>query len=62
MADVKVDMLNDIAPKVTVIVRIVGLKKWYIRLWVAKQLIRLASVITNMGVKFEEKPYYGADL
>lgn len=59
---VTLDISRDLAPRLELSVRIVGVKKWRIRLWVAKQLFRVAAWISNMGIKFEEKPWYGADL
>ena len=56
------DMTKDIAPKYLVTVRIVGIKKWLVRLWIAKQLLKLVSIVANMDIKFEDKPWYGADL
>lgn len=57
-----VDMTKDIAPQITMTIRLVGVKKWYVRLWIAKQLIKLAALIMNVGIKVEDKPWYGADL
>ena len=56
------DMIKDIAPKFVVTVKFVGLKKWRIRFWIARQLFRLGAMVSHMGIKFEDKPYYGADL
>lgn len=62
MAEVKVDITKDLAPKFTITVRIIGIKSFRIRLWIAKQLIKLATLIINTKVKFEKAPWYGADL
>jgi len=56
------DMTRDLAPKVIMTVKIVGMKKWYLRMWIATKLIKLGAMIMNVGIKFEEKPWYGADL
>ena len=56
------DMTKDVAPRFTVTIRLVGLKKWKVRLWVATKLIKLGALIMNVGIKFEDKPYHGADL
>ena len=58
----KLDMTEDMAPRIMVTIKVVGIKRWVIRLWVAKQLFKLAGRITNMGIKFEEQPWYSADL
>ena len=62
MAVVTLDMARDIAPHYLVTVRIVGIRKWSVRVWVATRLIKLVALIMNVGVKFEERPHYGADL
>ena len=56
------DMTRDIVPHFLVTVEIIGMRKWKARLWVAIQCFKLGSKIANMGIKFEDKPYYGADL
>ena len=52
------DMTRDLAPLLTMTVSIIGLKKWHLRFWFAIRLIRLAAIIMNVGIKFEEKPIY----
>ena len=56
------DMTKDLAPRLTMTVNIIGIKKWHIRMQIAVKLIKLAAMIMNVGLKFEDKPYYGADL
>lgn len=62
MAAVTVDMVKDIAPRCLITVNFVGEKKWYIRMWIAAKLFKLGAMIMNVGIKFEDKPWYGADL
>ena len=62
MAAVIVDMTKDVAPNYLVTVRFVGTKEWSIRLWATRQLLKLAVMIANMSIKFEDKPWYGTDL
>ena len=54
--------LNKEAHKITLRVKMVGQNKLTIKLWVAKQLIKLASYVAGMNVKFEQQPWYGSDL
>ena len=54
--------VNKIAPNITLTVKIVGQTKFIIKLWIARQLIKLASHVTGMNVKFEQRPWYGSDL
>lgn len=56
------DATKDIAPNYTMTIKVVGLKKFRLRLWMAKILFKIGARITNMGIKFEEQPWYGADL
>ena len=56
------DMTRDIAPRFEITVRIVGQKRWIFRLYIARQLLRLAACVANMGIKFEEKPYSASDI
>jgi len=56
------DMTKDLAPKCLMTVQIVGIKKWQMRMWMATRLIKLAAIIMNVGIKFEDKPWYGTDL
>lgn len=58
----KLDAMKDIAPNVTITVRIVNLKQLKIRLNIARWLIMLAGRVANMNIKFEDKPYYGTDI
>lgn len=62
MAEAVVDVVNDIAPNYMITVRVVGVNKWRVRLWVAGIFIRIAAKIANVGIKFEDKPFYSADL
>ena len=59
---VSLDATRDIASQYMVTVCIVGMREFHIRLWIAKQLLKLVAVIANTGIKFEQKPYYSADL
>lgn len=52
---------KDLAPNITVEVRIVGIKQWKARLWVAKQFLKIAARIANVNIKFENYLYSKAD-
>ena len=54
--------LNKEAHKITLTVKMVGQNKLTIKLWVARQLIKLASHVVGMNVKFEEQPWYKSDI
>ena len=56
------DVTNDLAPQCTITVRVVGINKWRVRVRVASKIIKLAAFIMNVGLKFEDKPWYGTDL
>lgn len=56
------DMTKDLAPQYMITVNVVGVKKWYVRMWIATRLFKLGAKIMNVGIKFEDKPWYGTDL
>ena len=58
---IKLDMVKDVAPRLTLTVRFVGMREMSIRLWIARQLLKVAAWVTNMDIKFEEKPWDRAD-
>jgi len=45
---------QDLAKKLTVIVEIKRYNQWLVRLWIAKQLIRLAGSIAWVDVEFSD--------
>jgi hypothetical protein len=49
----KLDITKDLAPDLTVAVKLVGVQKYHIRLWVARQFIKLAAKIMNCGIKID---------
>jgi len=53
MEGVTLDMTKDIAANLTVVVNVVGQKKWRVRLWIATQLFKLAAKTLNAGIRFE---------
>lgn len=53
MADVTFDITKDLAPKITMTVKVSGITKWRFRVWVAGNVIKMAARIMNIGVKFE---------
>lgn len=56
------DMTRDLAPRLLMTVRIVGVRKWHARMWLATRFIKLMALIMNVQVKIEDKPWSGADL
>ena len=38
----------------TLVVKLIGVRQWTIRLWIAKQLITLAAWIAWLDVRFED--------
>ena len=56
------DMTNDIAPSCTLTASIIGMRKWGFRKEIATRLMKLAARVINVGIKFEDQPWYGTDL
>ncbi len=54
--------VNKVAKDCTLNVKIVGIKRFKGRLWLAGRLIKLAATIAGLYVKFEEKPWYSPDI
>jgi len=53
MTAVTFDMAKDIAPSVLMTVKVTGIAKWRIRMWVATQLIKLAGKAMNVKIALE---------
>lgn len=49
----KFDITKDLAPSLTLTVKMVGVQRHYIRLWIARQLFKLAAKIMNCGIKID---------
>ena len=51
MKDVALDMTKDMAPQITVTVRLDGVRQWAIRVWIGTRLIWLAGRIMNTSMQ-----------
>lgn len=47
--------ISHVMSNITMTVHITGLTKWHFQAWIARQLIRLAALILNMNIDFENK-------
>ncbi len=54
--------MSDIANKMTINVKIIGIRRFKFKLWIARQLFKLAGTVTGMTIKFEEEPWYKSDI
>jgi len=46
--------INKLANRVTIRVRIIGIRQFTAKLWIAKQLLKLAACISGMNIRFED--------
>lgn len=53
MAALTFDVSKDIAPSVLMTVKVIGITKWRIRMWIAAMLIKLAGKVMNVGIALE---------
>lgn len=58
---VEVDV-NEAAKSIVLNVRVVGIHRFKARLWIARQFFKVGARIAGLGIKFEDKPFGGADL
>lgn len=47
--------INDVTASMTMVVKIKGIKRFRIKLFIAKILIMLACWVTGFGLKFEDR-------
>lgn len=51
----ELDMTKDLAPGITLTVKIIGMKKWCVRIWIGSMIIKLAALVMNVGIEIETK-------
>lgn len=54
--------MEEIAKNLILNVRIINTNQFQVKIWFAKQLIKLAAYISGMGIKFEKWPYEKTDI
>ena len=60
--DVYQSDMNDAVRNITLTVRVVGQRRFGVKLWVSRQLLKLAAWVSGMGIKFEDYPYSKSDI
>ncbi len=51
---IAVDMTKDVAPGMMITIKLSGVRKWKVRLWIAGLLFRLGAKVMNVGIEFKQ--------